>query len=101
MGLILSFEHTLKALQYNVTGGKQFRPMQIIMGYKDLVDKSEQTPEKMRKLYMLCWALELVKIIKDFSFYLSNKLITFKAQNYRLEINCVRRPVSKATSLCI
>lgn len=35
--------------------------MQIIMGYKDLVDKKQQTPEKMYQLYMICWALELVR----------------------------------------
>lgn len=37
--------------------------MQVIMGYKDLMDESEQTAEKMYRIYMICWALELVKMI--------------------------------------
>lgn len=61
-----------KALDYNVLGGKQFRVMQIILGYKDLVDKSQQTPEKMYQIYMACWALELVSINNIFS-YLEKK----------------------------
>ncbi|XP_055311332.1 farnesyl pyrophosphate synthase-like [Sitodiplosis mosellana] len=56
-------EYFDRALQYNVPNGKQFRPMQVILGYKDLMDKSEQTPEKMYKLYMICWALELVNTV--------------------------------------
>lgn len=45
--------------------GKQFRPMQVIMGYKDLMDESEQTAEKMYRIYMICWALELVRMIRN------------------------------------
>ncbi|XP_031630491.1 farnesyl pyrophosphate synthase-like [Contarinia nasturtii] len=56
-------EYIDKCLQYNVPNGKQFRPMQIILGYKDIADKDQQTPEKMRQLYMICWALEIVNTI--------------------------------------
>lgn len=58
ISLIINFA---KVFDYNVPGGKQFRVMQIIMGYKHLMDKSEQTPEKMRQVYIISWALELVR----------------------------------------
>lgn len=56
------FRKKNQTLDYNVPGGKQFRVMQLIMGYKHITDKSQQTPEKMQQLYMICWALELVRI---------------------------------------
>lgn len=51
----------LKALDYIVLGGKQFRFGQLITAYKELTSESERTPEMMHKIYMLGWVCELVK----------------------------------------
>lgn len=51
----------LKAMDYIVLGGKQFRFGQLITAYKALTNESERTPEMLHKIYMLGWVCELVR----------------------------------------
>ncbi|CAD7077313.1 unnamed protein product [Hermetia illucens] len=50
-----------KALQYNVPRGKKNRGLATVLTYKQLVDKSELTPENVRLAQYVGWCVEMLQ----------------------------------------